>query len=42
VKLFPKQAHPSPHRLEALRIYRENYLDALKAIDTPEGGSVRV
>jgi hypothetical protein len=30
--------HPSPVRQESYRIFKEHYLDALRAIDTPDGG----
>ena len=30
-----EDAHPSPVRLESYRIFKENYLAALSAIDTP-------
>jgi hypothetical protein len=32
---FPTE-HPSPARVEGYRIYRQNFLDALIAIDSPE------
>ena len=35
---FPTE-HPSPARVESYRIYRQNFLDALIAIDSPEEAS---
>jgi len=34
--------HPLPVRQESYRIFKRNYLDALSAIDTPDGGTVAI
>jgi len=35
---FPVDAHPSAHRREAVRLFRERFEAALRAIDTPTAG----
>jgi hypothetical protein len=32
--------HPSPLRLETWRIFKAHYMEAIRAIDTPDGGTV--
>jgi hypothetical protein len=34
--------HPLPVRQESYRIFKRNYLEALRMIDTPDGGSVKI
>jgi hypothetical protein len=36
------KAHPLPDRVEAYRVFKQNYLDAIEGIDTPAGGRLLI